>query len=59
MTHVPHELAEDFPDHNDAIHEMAREIHRSKMGVIPATDDFENRLHRQHLAHNDELSTKI
>ena len=59
MTHFPHELAEVFPDHNDAIHEIKQEFERFEIGIMPTVDDFTNRLHRQHFAYKDELSTEI
>jgi uncharacterized protein len=69
MSHVPHDLAEEFPDATDILHRLktsdthfaglAERYHRHDTGVEPASDEHVEGLKRQRLTLLDEISGAI
>ncbi len=71
MTHTPHVLAEQFPDHAEALHDLKanphfarleaeyhtlnREIHRAETDVAPVADHVLEDMKKRRLALLDEI----
>jgi len=55
MSHTPHELAEEFPEFVEKMHELNRKVHRAETNVEPREELAEVDLRKRRAAVKDEV----